>query len=227
MKFKVFIISVLFICAMLPELILAQNKMVVIPLISDCNAIQTVTSAAGRVWMDRNLGASKVAESVTDHGAYGWLYQWGRLTDGHEQRFSPTEVSQSSDDVPGHGNFIISHIDWRSEPNHNLWQGKSGTNNPCPKGFRLPTKAEWETEIASWSSNSYEGAFASPLKLVVTGRRIPSDGRVTPGNAGFYWSSTVDPVDDDEAYYLYLGSDGAYMSDWFRAEGFSVRCIKD
>jgi uncharacterized protein (TIGR02145 family) len=232
MKFKVFIFSVFFVYSLLPGISLAQNKVVVIPLDSgncDCDEIPTVTSANGRVWMGRNLGAYRVAESVDDYQAYGWLYQWGRLADGHEIRSSPTTTTLSSGDIPGHGDFITPSsgpYDWRNEQNDNLWQGVSGTNNPCPPGFRLPTQSEWETEVNSWSSQDSAGGFASPLKLVVAGRRIPSDGRVTSGNAGFYWSSTVDPVEED-AYYLYLGSGSAYMSDWFRAEGFSVRCIKD
>ncbi len=35
----------------------------------------TVTSA-GQIWMDRNLGASRVATSLYDVLAYGDLYQW-------------------------------------------------------------------------------------------------------------------------------------------------------
>ena len=50
----------------------------------------TVTSTTGQVWMDRNLGASRVATSSTDSAAYGDLYQWGRGTDGHEKRTSST-----------------------------------------------------------------------------------------------------------------------------------------
>jgi len=45
---------------------------------------KTVKSATGKIWMDRNLGASQVATSSTDAAAYGDLYQWGRAADGHE-----------------------------------------------------------------------------------------------------------------------------------------------
>ncbi|WP_446008965.1 hypothetical protein [Candidatus Electrothrix sp.] len=56
--------------------------------------IPTVTSATGKVWMDRNLGASQVATLFDDTAAYGDLYQWGRPTDGHEQRDSGTVGTQ-------------------------------------------------------------------------------------------------------------------------------------
>ncbi len=99
--------------------------------------------------MALNLGASQVATSSADPAAYGTLYQWGRLGDGHEYRSSPTTTQQSSTDEPGHGRFILpplGHFDWRNPGNDSLWQGVSGINNPCPAGFRVPTAAEWETE---------------------------------------------------------------------------------
>ncbi|GAB6194353.1 hypothetical protein JCM39068_41060 [Desulfocastanea catecholica] len=179
--------------------------------------------------MDRNLGAARVATSSTDANAYGDLYQWGRLADGHEKRTSPTTTTLSTTDVPGHGDFILSPrfpYDWITPPDPSLWQGVSGTNNPCPPGFRLPTDPELETERTSWSSGDSAGAFDSPLKLVVAGLRSQSNG--TPydaGSDGFYWSSTVD---GSGSRYLYFDSGDAYMRDVnVRAIGFSVRCLKD
>ena len=206
----------------------AQNKVVVIPLMSDCSEVPTVSSAGGQVWMDRNLGAFRVAQSVDDYQAYGWLYQWGRLADGHEVRSSPTTTTLSSDDIPGHGDFIttsLSPYDWRDGQNDDLWQGVSDINNPCPSGFRLPTETEWETERASWSSNDAAGAFASPLKLVAAGQRRPSDGGFDGIDInGFYWSSTVIAT---SAYYLSFNLSSARTNNTLRARGYSVRCIKD
>jgi len=197
--------------------------------VSSTPPVLTVTNpTTGETWMDRNLGASQVATSSTDAAAYGDLYQWGRLTDGHESRTSGTTSTNSSTDVPGHSNFIIegsSPYDWRVPQNNNLWQGEGGINNPCPTGFRLPTEAELEAEIASWASNNAAGAFGSPLKLVVGGYRDKSNGSLSyVGISGYYWSSSVSGT---QTRLLCFGSSFAIFDNFNRAPGFSVRCIKD
>lgn len=188
----------------------------------------SVTTTTGKIWMDRNLGATQVATSSTDAAAYGDLYQWGRAADGHESRTSSTTATLSGSDTPGHGDFITNSggtYDWRSPQNDNLWQGASGTNNPCPSGYRLPTEAEWVAERTSWSSIDGAGAYASPLKLPLAGRRYFSDGSlVIVGSNGFYWSSTLVGT---FSRFLFFDSSGAYMLSSYRAFGFSVRCLKD
>jgi uncharacterized protein (TIGR02145 family) len=192
------------------------------------NVTNVTNPTTGKIWMDRNLGASQVATSSTDANAYGDLYQWGRAADGHESRTSGTTSTLATSDTPGHGNFITtgssSPYDWRNPQNDNLWQGVSGTNNPCPSGYRLPTEAEWEAEKGSWSSQNAAGAFASPLKLPVAGFRYNSDGSLgNVGSLGNYWSSSIAGTYSRRLYFSSL----AGMSSNIRAYGFSVRCIKD
>ena len=181
----------------------------------------------GKVWMDRNLGATQVATSITNAAAYGYLYQWGRGTDGHEIRTSGATSTLSSSDVPGHGSFIINAsdpYDWRSPQTDNLWQGTSGINNPCPNGYRLPTATEWDAERLTWSTNNAAGAFNSPLKLPVAGYRDRSTGSLlNVGLGGNYWSSSVAGT---LSRYLIISSN-ANTNSYFRASGFSVRCLKD
>lgn len=187
-----------------------------------------IVASAGQIWMALNLGASQVATSSTDPAAYGTLYQWGRLSDGHEYRSSSTTTDLSNTDVPGHGSFILASFDpwdWRSPKNDNLWQGVAGVNNPCPSGFRLPTATEWEAEQASWDSNDSAGAYGSPLKLVSAGYRHLNDGTLfSVGSNGSYWSSTVD---GSNSRYLSFYSGYASMGYGYRAYGFSIRCLKD
>lgn len=196
-------------------------------------AIVDVTNPiTGKTWMDRNLGASRAATSSTDALAYGDLYQWGRLSDGHQFRNSGTSTTLSGTDQPAHGNFIITDSgdwDWRSPQNDNLWQGVNGINNPCPNGYRLPTLTEWLAEVSSWgSNNNAAGAFASPLKLPMAGFRHLSNGSlVVVGTDGYYWSSTVDDTRLTDSRGLFFNSSGISMFTISRAFGHSVRCIKD
>jgi uncharacterized protein (TIGR02145 family) len=187
-----------------------------------------IVSSSGKCWLDRNLGATQVATSSTDANAYGHLYQWGRGTDGHQVRTSNTTTTLSSNDQPGHGNFIVgmgNPYDWRNPQNANLWQGVNGVNNPCPSGWRVPTEAEWEAERLSWISTNAVGAFASPLKLPLAGYRDDIDGSLYHvGSGGRYWSNAIS---GHASRYLYIISTTAYMYGSIRAIGNSVRCLKD
>jgi uncharacterized protein (TIGR02145 family) len=198
-----------------------------------CTAVPTaivdVTNpTTGKIWMDRNLGASQAATSSTDANSYGDLYQWGRRADGHQCRTSPTTATLSSTDQPAHGDFITvnsGNYDWRSPQNDNLWQGVNGVNNPCPSGYRLPTSAELDAERLSWSQNNSAGAFASPLKLPSAGARNDSSGSLySVGSYGGYWSGTVNGT---LANLLNFESSDALMWSSTRADGLSVRCLKD
>jgi uncharacterized protein (TIGR02145 family) len=190
--------------------------------------VEVTNPTTGKTWMDRNLGASQAATSSSDAAAYGDLYQWGRRSDGHQCRNSATTATLSSTDTPPHGDFILAPnfpYDWRSPRNDDLWQGTNGINNPCPSGFRIPTETELNAEQTSWSSNNAAGAFASPLKLPLAGYRDVSVGSLfTVGTGGRYWSSTVSGT---VSRYLYFDSSSAAMNARDRANGYSVRCIKN
>ena len=201
--------------------------------VSTLPAGQVYNPITGETWMDINLGASQVATSSTDSDAYGDLYQWGRATEGHEVRASSTTSTNATTPTPNLGNtwdgmFITEEIsprDWLTPQNDNLWQGESGTNNPCPSGFRIPTSVEWSAERASWATSNAAGAFGSPLKLTVGGYRLDSDGSlISVGSLGDYGSSTASGL---YYYHLYFTSSSAYMGGNHRANGVSIRCIKD
>lgn len=198
-----------------------------------CTAVPTaivdVTNpTTGKIWMDRNLGATQVATSSTDANSYGDLYQWGRRSDGHQCRTSPTTATLSSVDQPAHGDFILTSNaphDWRSPNNNNLWQGVNGVNNPCPSRYRLPTATELNDERLRWPQLNSSAAFASPLKLPVAGYRFYTIGNIdSEGIFGYYWSSSL--ITNDSRY-LTFGSSFASVVTNYRAFGRSVRCIKD
>jgi hypothetical protein len=195
--------------------------------------IPSVTSPTGKIWMDRNLGASQIATSSIDAASYGDLYQWGRPTDGHQLRNSATASGPVASGSEG-SNFITNNSvtrDWLAPQDDFRWNSnttggvtKTG-NDPCPTGYRVPTEAELQAELVEFSPRNAAGAFESLLKLPVAGSRFRSNGAIfNLGSTGFYWSSTVSGT---SARYLIFSSSGILISTDSRADGFSVRCLKD
>jgi len=196
-------------------------------------AVVEVTSpTTGKKWMDRNLGAERIPTSSTDDLGFGDLYQWGRGADGHQCRLSGTRSGPTSLDQPGHDDFLVIQTssvsdDWRNTQNNALWQGVAGENNPCPAGFRIPTKNEFVNE----NINTGVDAYSSFLKLPYAGFRdqlgvvaLVAEGTVY----GFIWTSTVSggtSTNDAEAFAYYPAR--AYENPYARARGYSVRCIKN
>ncbi|MHA8093241.1 hypothetical protein V7S78_12070, partial [Aquirufa regiilacus] len=202
-----------------------------IKLIDKNTKIIEVKSKTGKIWMDRNLGASQVATTLFDEKAIGDLYQWGRGADGHQFRTSKTISTLSKLNNPGHSDFIAtdkSPFDWREGQNDKFWQGVDGINNPCPNGFRIPTIDEWNNERLTWISDDANGAFNSPLKLPFTSDRAFSHGGVgwldDGGGMGTYWSSTTEKLNTRS---IFFNAKLFRIDSYVRAHGRSIRCIKD
>jgi len=184
--------------------------------------------AAGYTWMDRNLGAITDARASDDCFAYGNLHQWGRGSDGHEDRTSSTTAGPVAAGSEG-SNFITASVeprDWLSTQDDTRWNGATkGVHDPCPAGYRVPTEAELQDLDNSFSPNNSVGAFGSPLKLPVAGFRDTIDGALFDvGSGGNYWTSTVIGV-FARGYRFF--SDDSFITTDRRAFGGSVRCLKD
>lgn len=184
-------------------------------------------SSGSKCWLDRNLGATRVATGIFDTVSYGGLFQWGRAADGHQIRTSATTNILSSTNTPNNSSYILlpnsPPYDWRSPQNNDLWQGVAGVNNPCPAGFRIPTYNELEAERVSWSSNNSYGAFGSSLKLPESTNR-GDEGYDGIYSGGQYWTSTID---GSNSLCLYFNGGFALWNSKNRQTGNSIRCIRD
>jgi uncharacterized protein (TIGR02145 family) len=200
-----------------------------------CGAVVDV-GGVWKVFKCHNLGADESADPFTASWKLnGDYYQWGRAT-----------VAANGPTGPGSGEANDGGISWDLTAAANGDWADDGTktaNDPCPTGFRVPTKAQWEAVINSslnptvsygngWadSPTNYAaglriGSGTSGLFLPAAGFRDFSNG--TPydrGGLGYYWSSTEGGSD---AWYLYFGSGYADTVNDYRTNGMSVRCVAE
>ncbi len=210
----------------------------------DGKTYNIVTSATGKKWLDRNLGANRVATAYNDAQAYGDYYQSGRKRNGHEKPNSPATAGSLLVEVSSGGKFQkvngqwytganAQHVGTRSAGNFwledaaNLTAGNGGVHNPCPKGFRVPTKAEWDNEsnaINSSCTGDKRTCFANAnLKIPTAGYRNTTGSLDATAATAYYWCST--PQSRLNSYVLVI-ADGFYFSGgYYRSHGKSVRCI--
>lgn len=199
-------------------------------------------------FMCHNLGANYDANPFTPSWELiGNYYQWGR----NPNCFGRDEETPCSGDVYGAsapwGNTEStdnngSIIGWSNQnPPNDAWTDNVKTaDDPCPPGFRVPTKTEWDgvannllnqrTMVGSWASSTtnYSSGhyFGTSLFLPTTGYRNFTDGRLNlRGSHGYYWSSTSSL--DMDAWLMYFRENDAQTDSNTnrRTYGISVRCV--
>jgi uncharacterized protein (TIGR02145 family) len=209
-----------------------------------------ISSVTGKKWLDRNIGATKVATSFDDYMAYGDIFQWGRPADGHQLinwTGSTTGVAVNgmtnviaTSDNPGHNNFIDANAepsgDWRSDNNSNRWV--TIPQGPCPAGWHVPTIGEWLAEASNTNGGTANSGGItnsntaySQLKLTVSGmRRGPGSApgqfnRI--GSIGYYWSSSdeINYNGNTVAKEIEIASDYFQSVSWNKSTGLCVRCL--
>lgn len=204
-----------------------------------------ITGADGKQWLNNNLGADysnsihpsfspfQQAIAINDPKAYGSLFQWGRLPDGHELMnqqlgapFSSTTPGPFPTGNPPHALFFVnpstSDVPWQAI-NSNTWGG-ANTRNPCPEGYRIPTQPELVALFTAASITNQATAFNSSLKFTSAGMRIGNGTFRRVGTDMFYWSATPHPTATTTLWNMLNGVNTDNTVPTF---GGSCRCIKN
>ena len=184
------------------------------------------------VFLCHNLGAVNTsADPFTPSWEInGGYWQWGQLA---EAAAGPTGsgADQAND-------ISVSGWNTTSAPNGSWTDGSKTANDPCPSGYRVPTKAQWEGVFAN-NIQTNEGSFSSSatnysagkkfgdqLMLPVAGNRRRTNGALLGrGEFGYYWSSTE--ANSADAWSMNFNSDLTDMYGSDRTNGRSVRCVAD
>ncbi len=171
----------------------------------------------GVVWATRNVGEpGKFVDKPEDAGMF---YQWGKNVG-----WSSTDpLVSSSGDTTWDGSTVSGNV-WAS------------FNDPCPKGWRVPTLGEFTSllngneVISVWEKHGevngrafFDANTEKSVFLPASGYRYDNGSLSGVDSSGNYWSSTVNY--SGYADYLNFGSGEANTNNDYRAYGHSVRCV--
>jgi uncharacterized protein (TIGR02145 family) len=190
----------------------------------DGNVYQTVHIGT-QEWMAENLRTTKYANgdmisNVTDST------QWFGLTTGAWAHYN----NDSQYETP-YGKLYN-------------WYAVTDPRNVCPTGWHMPSEAEWtvlidylggipvvgrklrSTGTQYWQTGQTPATNESGFSALPGGYTYDLDDM---GYAGFWWSSTQDPVNAaaGESIAIYYDDDYVEPLGYGKLYGMSVRCLKD
>jgi hypothetical protein len=177
----------------------------------------------GRVWMDRNLGA-------TSGSSYGLYYQWGRKDPfpggiNNSYTINATYGNYPATMTYGFGTVSLTYsiqnpniyytsysdpysYNWLSPQRSDLWYNSGKTiYDPCPDGWHIPLNTNFSGIFSS--NNTFSGYWAD----------CGSFG--SAGSSGWWWSG----VAHSTHAYCFVSDGNVY--DGYCSNGFAVRCIKN
>jgi uncharacterized protein (TIGR02145 family) len=178
----------------------------------------------------------------------GGYWQWGRKgpdpNGWHNTNTEHFAHGPTGPDAEDSNDGRIDEWDGLYAINGSWSDTKKTVNDPCPTGYRIPTKSQWDgviennaqRDVGTWISygaydTNYTSAlfFGSALMLPAAGwRNSGSATVVSRGTYGLYWSSS-----ERSSGGLYAGSlflkyySASTYERQTRRDGLSIRCIAE
>ncbi len=192
------------------------------------NAYYSAVKKGGSWFAPLNLGATQIATDATNVAGTGKLYQWGR----NVATFHGGSKITGPVDADSNAEFITStsgdRWDWLKVQNDNLWSKPKTAKDPCPAGWRVPTK----DELSKWGSGTWNSPILKingendglQLVLPAAGSRNGNGDSYGQGTHGGYWSSSPSGTD---VWYVRVNGSTASVSTSGRVDAFSVRCVQE
>ena len=203
--------------------------------------------SGNRKMMKMNLGALNNNRKTSK--SLGLMYQWGRkdpflcaraYDSNSDAEYQGTHGAVSASDETSTLLYAIQHPgtaveasdpdgeDWLSEPDNSLWGEDKTIYDPCPPGWKVPSRPVWDGEHLSTGTFEFGGLTMNSIWYPASGYRHHISFNLNyVGYEGHYWYST--PRTDGTAYSFFFNMEQIEPSNHYdkKAQANLVRCMKD
>lgn len=204
----------------------------------------------GVVWAPVNCGHKK-----SDIDLNGRLYQWGRRygIENHSDskiviEKGPVSLAVGESKEKENIYFVGKNGDWLDVTNNALWRNGTPNNpiktqyDPCPNGWRVPTKSEllplsenhsdlveYDGQNGYWFSGSTAYSETAPRIFFPYSYSLQTNntdsGYAKPNSSSIYWSS--DAYDAFRVSTIYFERGRVRTSVDIKSNACSIRCVKE
>ncbi|WP_162032848.1 fibrobacter succinogenes major paralogous domain-containing protein [Chryseobacterium potabilaquae] len=205
-----------------------------------CNVNMTVSAGtsvvmcgSSKAWARHNVGAdTSLNPDIPVKGINGNYYQWGRIDVVADPDTPPGAIS-------GWNTTPAPNLSWNASGSE-LAPAKNTANDPCPTGFRVPTRTEWNLLVNNSTRTTIGTTGGSPtnfgfgyvltcgsnkLTFPAAGYREPTAGNLDYRGANSYYQSSTELGTTGQYYFDTVY--GGVASNSSRLYGWSVRCISE